>query len=131
MALYADDMLLFLHDAGPYLLGALWILDTFSNVTGLKGNLQVSLGKSVLFPIDDGALIYTPKDLPLQWVHKFCFFGVIVSCKASNYVSLNLLPVMQEVKARLKAWGKLPLPLIGHINLLKMKILKILKYFFV
>lgn len=50
----------------------------------------------------------------------------IVSHKTSDFISLGLLPVMQEVKVKLKAWGKL----LGRMNLLKMKVLPKFTYLF-
>ena len=60
VALYADDMLLFLNDAGPSLQGALSVLDTFALVTGLR----VNWSKSLLFPIDQAARSTSPRTTP-------------------------------------------------------------------
>lgn len=86
VALYADDLLLFLNYAGPTLQGALQILDSFSTVTGLK----VNWAKLLLFPIDTEAPSMAPNDIPLQWVENFKYLGVIISCQSSEFISLNL-----------------------------------------
>ena len=51
LSLYADA-LLYLNDAGPSLLAALCIFDEFGKFLGIRNNW----GKSVLFPIDVGAV---------------------------------------------------------------------------
>lgn len=66
----------------------------------------------------------------LQWVDTFKYLGVIVSSQTSNFLPLNLLPVLQEVRLKLKAWKSLPLSLLGRINLIKMKIIPKLTYLF-
>lgn len=71
VALYSDDMLLFLNDAGPSLQGALTVLDAFTVVTGLK----VIWSKSLPFPIDQAAKATPPPDNPLQWVDTFKYLG--------------------------------------------------------
>lgn len=43
VALYADDMLLFLNDAGPSWQGALQTLNSFAPFTGLRVNWSKSL----------------------------------------------------------------------------------------
>ena len=119
VALYADDLLLFLNDADSSLTGALQILNSFSAVTGLR----VNWSKSLLFPIDPAARTTAPSDIPLQWVESFKYLGLVISRQASDFLPLNLSPVVQETRMRLKAWESLPLSLLGRINLIKMKIL--------
>lgn len=110
-------MLSFINWSGVYtlklaILGALKILNAFSKATGLRVNWH----KSILFSSDPGAQKNALNYLPLQWVDIFHYVGVIVSRKVSDYVSLNLLPVLQEVKVRLKVWSNLPLSLLGYSN---------------
>lgn len=99
VALYEDDMLLFLNNAGPSLQGALQVLDSFATFTGLK----VNWSKSLLLPIDQAAKTTTPPDTPLQWVDTFKYLEVLISSQASDFLSLNLVTVLLEVKANLKA----------------------------
>ena len=101
VALYADDMLLFIKDAGPSLKGALELLNVFSGFTGLK----VKWDKSLLFAIDQGAQDTATSDLPLRWVTEFKYLGIIISRQAEEYKKLNLDPVLQEYKKN-KRYGK-------------------------
>lgn len=116
VALYVDDLLLFfLIDVGSSLQGALQILNSFPSITGLK----VNWAKSLLFPIDIEARNTALPDIPLQWVENFKYLGVVISCPASEFIYLNLTPVLRDIRPKLKAWESLQLPLLGHINLLK------------
>lgn len=126
VALYADDMVLFLGDAGPSLQGALSLLNTFSMVTGLRVNWP----KSTLFPIDQAAKLTSSPDSPLKWVDSFKYLGVCVSAQASDFLKLNLDPVVGDMKAKLKAWNNLPLSVWGRVNLLKMKVIPKFIYLF-
>lgn len=78
VALCANDLLLFLNDAGPSLQRGLEILDYFSTVTGLKVNRT----KSLLFPIDVEARSATSNDIPWRWVGNFMYLGVVISHQA-------------------------------------------------
>lgn len=126
VALYADDLLLFLNDAGPSLQGALKILDSISIVTGLK----VNWNKSLLFPIDMEACSTASNDIPLQWVENFKYLGVVISRQASDFFPLNLTLILGDIGSKLKVWKSLPLSLLGYIILLKMKIIPKFLYLF-
>lgn len=50
VALYTNDLLLFLNDTGASLQGALQVINTYSTFT----SLQVNWHKSFLFPVNGG-----------------------------------------------------------------------------
>lgn len=89
VALCADDLRLFLNDAES-LLGALYIF----RGNGAYGQLFASVpnAKNSALP-----------DLQLQWLDEFTYLGVHVSCDVASYIQLNLTPIVQSVKAKLKA----------------------------
>lgn len=60
-AMYADDLILFLNDRGPFLHETLHILSSFTECTSLKVNWD----KSQILPIDDAAKSLADLDLPL------------------------------------------------------------------
>lgn len=99
--------LLFLNDAGSSLQGAWRLLNFFSEMTGL----EVNWSKSTLFAIDPAARSSAPPDVILQWVDQFTYLGVKVTRDIDTYIPLNLTPVVEEAKAKLKAWENLPLSL--------------------
>lgn len=77
----------------------------------------------ILFPIYLSAItLYAPRNIQLQWVNKFTYLGVLVSRNATDCIAVNLMPVIHDVKLKLKTWHNLPLSLLGHINLLRIKV---------
>lgn len=66
LALYADDLLLFLENPGPSLQEALSIIERFGTYSGLT----INKSKSVIFPIDE---IPTHPIITqgLKWVNRF------------------------------------------------------------
>lgn len=125
LSLYADDALLYLNDAGPSLLAALCIFDTFGRYSGIK----INWAKSILFPLDEGA-IHGAASTPLRWVEEFCYLGVMITKHHSDYMEKNLLPALATLKSKCSTWASLPLYLLGRINLLKMVILPKFYYLF-
>lgn len=115
-ALYADDMLLFLEDPGPSLEAVFEILNIFAIF-------------SSILAIDDGAQARASNLVPIAWVPEIKYLGVRVSPKVTDYLTLNLMPLLTKTKTQLEAWKHLPLSLIGRVNLLKMKILPVFLYF--
>lgn len=66
LSLYADDALLYLNDAGPSLLAAVRIFDTFGGYSGIR----INWAKSILFTLDERA-IRGAASTPLCWVEEF------------------------------------------------------------
>lgn len=79
-------------------------------------------------PIDNAAKDVADPNLPLPWTEKIKYLGIYISTSTSDYHTLNLEPLIQLTRARLKAWAHLPLSLIGRINLFKMKLLPAFLY---
>lgn len=121
VTLYANHLILFFSDPGPSLKEALALISSFSG-------LKVNVDKSRILPNDETAHAVADPTLPLKWTTSTRYLGVIVSSKASEYCSLNLLPLLQKAKQRTKVWNNLPLYVIGKINLIKMKLLPSLLY---
>lgn len=124
VALYADNMVLFLKDPGPSLKEALPLLSFYSPLAGLKVNLD----KSLILPIDREVEARDDPDLPLKWTASAKYLGVVISPKASDYVTLNLLLLLNLMKQHLSAWTHLPLSLVGRINLFKIKLILSILY---
>lgn len=115
LALYADDLILFLRDPGPSPSAALQFLGRFTALSGLKTNWS----KSLILPIDPRAKKKIVPTSPLQWATTIRYLGINISFNVHNFSKLNLSPELQWCKQKLKAWSNLPLSLIGKINLIK------------
>lgn len=124
VALYADDLILFLNDPAQSLRETLTILSNFTSCSGLKVNWD----KSQILPIDGAAKDIADPNLPLLWTDKIKYLGIHISTSTSDYYTLNLEPLVQRMRERLRVWVHLPLSLIGRINLFKMKLLPAFLY---
>lgn len=87
LALYADDMLLFLSDPRDSLQVALGIFEKFATFSGLK----VNCSKSSILPLDSEAKEMANPNLPLQWVTSLKYLGVKFTANVPDYMPLNLL----------------------------------------
>lgn len=93
-------------------INAFQVLNAFALITGL----WVNWSKSLSFPIDPTAREIASPDLPLQWVEHVRYLGFEISRQASDYIALNLSPVVQEVQLKLKAWESAPIAARAHQN---------------
>lgn len=112
LALYADYMLLFLEDPGSSLQAALKILNDFTTFSGWN----VNWSRSFILPLDAGAKEKADHSLPLKWVSSITYLGVKITTDSTDYLTLNLVPLLTFFKQKAQAWQRLPLSLIGRIN---------------
>lgn len=89
------------------------VRDEFSKVRGLRLNWS----KSQLLAIDDADKTALAT-FQLQWVDELTYLEVRIS---KNVADHYIAQWSTQLKAN-KAWENLPLSLLGHINLIKMKI---------
>lgn len=114
IALYADDVLLFLDNPGDSLDNALKLADEFSVFSGLKINKSKSTLFSLDVPRNEGDI------LGLRWVYKFKYLGILVSSNLSDFIPDNIEPVIGSFKTAASQWVRLPLTVWGRVNLFKM-----------
>lgn len=98
LALYADDMLLFLDDPEESLRAALEIINLFATFS----RLRVNWSKSSILLIDEGAKARVDPSLPLQWVTTIKYLGVQITANVQEYVSLNLLPLLTSLQQKIR-----------------------------
>lgn len=102
--------------AGGSLAAALSRITRFGGYSGFKVNWE----KSLILPICPE---YSPgllPDVPLKIVSRFRHLGVEVHLPANTYIKNNPCPLMVRLKDNLQTWTKLPLNLLGRINIYKM-----------
>lgn len=85
LAMYADDLILFLNDPGPSLQAALGILSGFTACSGLKVNLD----KSQILPIDTVAQPLSDPNLPLILANKIKYLGIYISSSTDDYYTVH------------------------------------------
>ncbi|XP_073497707.1 exosome complex component RRP46 isoform X1 [Phyllobates terribilis] len=126
IALYADDLLLFLGDPSESLSCAMQIIERFGAISGLK----INWSKSVLFKVDRD-VEWTDREKEenkLQCKEVFKYLGIQVSLSVSDYLNINLAPLLKKLKAKIDIWTKLHITVVGRINLFKMILMPKLLY---
>lgn len=116
IALYADDMLLFLEDTDSSLIAAFEVIKRYGSYSGLT----INWSKSVLMPIDGQSMVGRDLGVPLVCSDTFRYLGVEISVDLTRYEKLNLDPIFVKLQRKLEVWRKLPLSVVGRVNLIKM-----------
>lgn len=126
LSLYADDMLLYLEDSGPSLATALQLIKQFGEYSGL----QINWSKSQTLPLDVDVPSVAQAALPLVRASQIKYLGVHCSRAPADCIGLNLEPLFALLKTKTRVWSRLPLGVMGRINLVKMILLPKLLYLF-
>ena len=127
VALYADDLLLFLQDPLNCAESLVGHLNDFGAFSGYKLNIA----KSVCFPVNLPAKSISPGVLPFHFSpNNFKYLGIIVSHSLSSLHKDNYTTLLEKIKLDLQRWNKLPLSLVGRIETIKMNILPRLLFLF-
>ena len=125
IALYADDILLFVTSPRLSIPAIMTTFSEFSTISGYK----INFNKSEAMPL--GCLNKTEVsiDFPFTWsASGFIYLGVKISPALRELWKLNFSPVCDAVKGDLERWHNLPLSLFGRISLIKMNVLPRLLY---
>lgn len=115
VSIYADNMFIYLANPQSSLPTLLCIIQDFCHYSGFRVNCE----KSLLFLLDQAASVALPSSCPLKIVTSFRYLGIIVQQPISLYIKNNLDPLIRKLKSTLKIWAKLPLTLLGRINIFK------------
>lgn len=116
IALYADDTLLFLGDTCSSLENVMSLIETYGSFSGYK----INWSKSVLMPIDSEIQRLQGAAAPITIAHSFKYLGIVISKTIQEYIAQNMNPLLEKFKNVSKTWCKLPLSVVGRINLIKM-----------
>lgn len=125
--LYADDILLYLQKPKKSLQELFSVITKFSQIS----DYSINWSKSTILPITENS--WNPAAQNLQFSPpsgNIKYFGINISPKLSDLVSLNFTPLLDKITNNLKRWNSLPLSLIGRIAIVKMKILPQVNYLF-
>lgn len=120
LALYADDLLLYVSNPVISIPNILSILKKCSSFSGYKLNLD----KSECFPINNLACNLQQSDIPFKLSPEgFKYLGINVTRTLSKLDSANFSPLIVKKTSDIQRWRNLPLTLLGRINVVKMNIL--------
>lgn len=116
IAMYADDILLFLEDTQTSLLAAMKLIKEFGHFLGLK----IKWEKSALLPIDPLVNPLPSQVNSIKIVNQMRYLGVNITRDPGQYIAANVVPLMVKLKQKSRLWGGLPLSVAGRCNLIKM-----------
>ena len=127
IALYADDVILYLNNPDQCLSHVFDFLKTYGKYSGYKLNLN----KTQVLPFN-----FTPKtdivqEFPFNWNSKAIkYLGVWITKEFHDIYEKNYSPINTKIKNDLSRWSLLPLTLSSRIETIKMNILPRLLYLF-
>lgn len=125
IALYADDILLFVTSPESSIPAIMNILNEFSTISGYKINYD----KSEAMPLGPLTNADVLDVFPFRWsASGFKYLGVKICPDLRELRKLNFVPVYTVVKRDLERWHNLPLSLFGRVSLVKMNVLPRLLY---
>lgn len=116
ISLYAVDALIYLGDFSASLHAAMGIITDFGYFSGFT----INCSKSTLMPIDPLTEPLPAGTDQIAIVNSFRYLGVVVSPDPAKYLRLNLGPLLDRQKVKCSSWCKLPLSVVGWVNLIKM-----------
>lgn len=123
--LYADDILLTLTDPDKSIPALTDCIKEFGQISGYKVNFE----KSEIMPLTNGVQVEPAYVKPFCWAPKgFKYLGIKITPKVDQLYAENINPLINHIKEKVISWKKLPLSMLGRINLIKMIILPKISY---
>lgn len=122
--MYADDTMLLLGDTSNSLTEAMSVIKQFGKYSGLVINWTKS--SLLLLDRDPPTTQQNMQDIPVST--SFKYLGIQITAHILDYVNLNLTPLINRCRDRVKVWSKLKLSQVGRINLIKMILMPQLLY---
>lgn len=96
IALYADDVLLFLVDTQSSLSAAMEVIENVGQISGLRIHLE----KSRLLPVDPMEALL-PDGIPkMEIVKKMEYLGIQITTNLKQYISNNLAQLIENFKSK-------------------------------
>lgn len=126
VSLYTDDTLLYLEDTGSSLQIALQTIEEFGKHSGLR----INWFKSQILPIDHFPPTNSSASLPLHRVSSIKYLGIKITREPLDYIKDNIEPLFTYLKTSTQSWSRLPLGVMGRINLTKIILLPKFLYVF-
>lgn len=127
IALYADDVILFLKNLSECLPALMDLIKRFDNISGYK----INSSKSSILLLNPAERDYQPNYVgQFKTVSCFTYLGIQITHRLEEVVQANYNPVITSIHDSIDKWISLPISQIGRINVLKMNSLPKLLYLF-
>ena len=115
IAQYADDTVLFMDNTAGSIIGALEELETFSNMSGLKLNIE----KTSCMSFGPNELNDDVNNLGINWVDKMKVLGVFFPKDIDNISEININPKLVQIRKEIDQWKRRHVTSIGRITVVK------------
>ena len=112
---YADDTVLFLENSSGFLEGALQELQTFSNASGLRMNIEKTSCMQIGAPNQQ----HIVNNYRLKWVSQMKILGIVFTNKNDNLAQNNFEPKVLTIKREIAQWRRRNLTPLGRITVIK------------
>ena len=127
IALYADDVILFLKNLEKSIPSILDLISNFGAISGYK----INKSKSSIMLLNSAERMNPPKHTyHFRNVNTFSYLGIQIVLKLEDVVDYNYNPIMTDISKSVEKWSSLQISLIGRINILKMNVLPKVLYLF-
>uniref|UniRef100_A0A3P9J7K4 Reverse transcriptase domain-containing protein n=1 Tax=Oryzias latipes TaxID=8090 RepID=A0A3P9J7K4_ORYLA len=127
IALYADDVILFISNMSKTIPIILKLIENFGKISGYTVNNT----KSAILVLDKKqASNPNSRALSFKLVDHFTYLGIEIRHKLNDVVRVNYESLINETTVSVDRWMSLPLSLMGRINAIKMNILPKMLYVF-
>lgn len=127
IALYADDIILFVSNLKISIPILLQLIKIYGEVSGYKVNNAKS---SILLLNVNERRNPIAEAIQFNVVEHFKYLGVQITPDLEGVVNANYDPLMIEITKLTERWMSQPISMIGRINILKMNVLPKLLYMF-
>lgn len=112
IALYADDILLFITNPTKSIPAVLEVINQFSKFSGYK----IIFSKSEVMPLGNS---FRPISCPFKWSPTgFTYHGISITPSLEAMYKANFEPLLKRICDDLDRWISLPLLMMGRIALL-------------
>ena len=127
IALYADDVILFLKNLEKSIPAVLDLIGKFGYISGYK----INKSKSSIMLLNSEERMNPPTyTCHFRNVNLFAYLGIQIVAKLEDVVNYNYSPIMTDISKSMERLSSLQISLIGRINILKMNILPKILYLF-
>ena len=128
LALYADDIVLFIKNVSVSLPALNKLIKDFGTFSGYK----VNSSKSNILLLKESERLNPPLQTDFQnSLEGFKYLGIQITPEIEDLVPTNYDPIIASVTDSINRWTSLPLSLIRHINIIKMNVLPTFLYLYI
>lgn len=117
ISLYADDALIYFGDTTTSLQTLMALITKFGNYFS---GFSINLLKSILMPLDPLTNSLPPEAGQIAIPNSFRYLGVVATPNTSSFLKFNFGPLLDKQREKCLSWCKLPLLVVGRVNLIKM-----------